>query len=479
VLANGGGTTAIAETPSATSVDRRVIGTAAVTGLDLNGDGDKLDTVRFYTPNTTNTYRLGINASLIWDFSDTQRFRLAYTLDRARHRQTGEYGLMGADGTPQNVFAGNKGSKIATADGSFLRGRDRYSIAELNQVSAEWHGKFMDNKLTATVGLRAPHFKRELNQYCYSQNQTSNVLCTTQTPVTTLPNGNVRFVAGAATTAANPEYIPAYSATVKFNELLPNVGFTYEPWDNHSFYISYAEGLSAPRTDNLYAVTRLTGSTDILRALPDPEKTKTYDLGWRYNTPTMLASFAIWHSDYTNRIVSAFDSNLGFNVDRNVGDVKIDGVDGQVGLRISDAITVSGSASYNSSKLQSDIVGGQTGLKGKTLVETPKWTFAGRGDFHPLQPLHLGIQVKFVGDRYGTDNNNEIAPRYTVWDLDARYSFDVKRISALDLQLNVTNLLDANYFGNISSGTGATATAVAFYSIGSPRTVQMSLEAKF
>ena len=56
-LANGGGTTTIAETVSATATDIRCVGNSAAPGVDLNGDGDILDTVRFYTPNTTNTKR--------------------------------------------------------------------------------------------------------------------------------------------------------------------------------------------------------------------------------------------------------------------------------------------------------------------------------------------------------------------------------------------------------------------------------------
>lgn len=479
VLANGGGTNTIAETPSATAADKRVIGASTATGIDLNGDGDKLDTIRFYTPNNTNTYRLGINSSLIWDLSAAQRFRIAYSLDRARHRQTGEWGLMGADGQPQNVFGGLKGTKVFAADGSVLRGRDRYSIAQLNQFSGEWRGKFLDSKLTATIGLRATYFKRELNQYCYSQNQTANVLCTTQTPVTVLANGNVRFAPGATTTAANPEYIPPYSDSVKFNKLLPSLGLTYEFASHQSIYVSYAEGLSAPRTDNLYAVSRLTGSNTIFRSLPESEATKAYDLGWRYNTETTLASIALYHIDYQNRIVSAFDPIQGFNVDRNVGSVKTDGVDAQVGFRFNDELTVSSNASYNRSILQDNIPGGQQDIRGKQLVETPHWTLGARADFRPLDRLHIGLQGKYVGDRFGTDNNNEIAPHYTVVDVDARYEFDAPKLKSLQLKFNLTNVFNEGYFGNISSGTGATASAVAFYQIGAPRTVQVSLEAAF
>ena len=51
VLANGGGTTVQAENGAV------VRGSSAALGVDYNGDGDFLDSIRFYTPNTTNTRR--------------------------------------------------------------------------------------------------------------------------------------------------------------------------------------------------------------------------------------------------------------------------------------------------------------------------------------------------------------------------------------------------------------------------------------
>ena len=174
VLANGGGTQLVNETPS--GADRRVVGATTAVGFDLNGDGDVLDNVRFYTPSNTNTRRFGVNASLIWSLSATQRVRVAYAFDYGKHRQTGAFGYLDAQGNPENYFGGLQGRVVATADGSFLRTRDRYSIAQLNQFSAEYRGKFFDDKLTATLGVRVPYFERQLNQYCYSQDSSSNVL---------------------------------------------------------------------------------------------------------------------------------------------------------------------------------------------------------------------------------------------------------------------------------------------------------------
>ncbi len=151
-LADGG-----SQLGTISETDGRVRG-ASSTGRDLNGDGDTADTVAFFTPSVTNTRRYMVTSSMIWQASDTQRFRVAYTGDYGRHRQTGEYTTLNADGTTTNVFGGKDGhgAKVATADGGFLRARDRFSIAQLNQVSAEYVGRFLDSKLTMNAGIRAP-----------------------------------------------------------------------------------------------------------------------------------------------------------------------------------------------------------------------------------------------------------------------------------------------------------------------------------
>jgi iron complex outermembrane receptor protein len=485
-LANGGGTTTLAETRNPTSSDTRVLGASTTaTGVDLNGDGELLDTVRFYTPNTTNTKRWGATTSLIWDLNEDNRMRFAFTWDRARHRQTGMWGPMNATGTPEDVFAGRQGERVYAADGEIIRSRDRFSIAELMQYALEYRGQFMEDKVTATVGLRAPFFERELNQYCYTPNGGSGssgtigvrggTLCTARAPLSTLANGNVTFAPPANPMSPAVEFIAPYSETVKFDDLLPNAGLTFTPWESHMFYLSYAEGLSAPRTDNLYSVARDPVTLEVVRPTPESEMTKSIDLGWRLNHPTTIASFAVYNIDYQNRIVSTFNADLGYSEDRNVGDVAIQGFDAQVGHRFfDDLFTATLSAAYNDSELEGSL---DPNLNGKQLVETPEWTYAARMELRATEDLRFALQGKYVGDRYATDNNDEVAPAYTVVDLDAAYTFKIPGIESAEVQLNITNLFDEEYFGNISSGTGGTS--VGFYSIGAPRTATATLKFNF
>ena len=86
--------------------------------MDFNGDGDTLDAVRFYTPNNTNTNRIGLTSSLIWDINPEHRVRVAYTYDRAHHRQTGEWGFLEASGAPESVFGGRNGRPVLNATAS-------------------------------------------------------------------------------------------------------------------------------------------------------------------------------------------------------------------------------------------------------------------------------------------------------------------------------------------------------------------------
>ena len=124
----------------------------------------------------------------------------------------------------------------------------------------------------------------------------------TETPRTTLlngtpiPNGDVRFG------TSNTIYIAPYSRTLKYDDILPNVGATFRFGDGHSVYGNYAE--------NLYAVRRLADGS-IGNPTVQPESTQTLDLGYRYSAPTLVASLSAFMTTYDNRIVNTFDDDLG------------------------------------------------------------------------------------------------------------------------------------------------------------------------
>ena len=500
-LANGGGVTALSET------DPRLKGNKAGSpGVDLNGDGDFLDTVDVYSPNNTNTRRWVILSSLLYDMDEHNHFSLGYTLDYGMHRQTGEYNFINpANGLPGSVFGGKDGSgstKITTADGSFMRGRDRHSIAELNQVNFNYIGKFMDDKLHVNLGVRAPFFKRELNQYCYTFNGTS-AYCDTidQTLV------QAAYTAGVAAGNTNalstllfgktgsisfnpatktPNFRFPFAQTFNFNKVLSNAGVTYRVTDNQMVYLTYAEGFSAPKTDDLYSSSQ---------ALVQPETSESFAAGYRYQTSVITASVSGFDVDYKNRIVQSFDpTDPTLSIDRNIGEVAIYGVDFEAGATPFEHFSVYASAEFIKSDVKSNEIVATIGAlsialptKGKELVLQPDQTYTANARYD-FGWIDVGANVKYQGKRWIDDMNTVGAPDITTVNADARMPISWWGLQNTYLQLNAFNLTNTRQPYRYSSVTNATPVAVAggtiaaksfFPTFNAPRTFSLTLHAQF
>jgi len=495
VLANGGGSTTLAEN------SRRAKGSnQAGPGIDFNGDGDFLDTIRFFTPNNTNTNRIGLTSSLIYDFSPQHRVRIAYTYDRAHHRQTGEWGFLEQSGEPESPFSGRNARPVLTQTGFQIQQRDRTSIALLNQISGQYIGRFFDEKLRIEVGVRRPFFKRDLDTNCPIQAVDGFAYCTDEpilargSVVPAGPAGSIPIFVNQGDNlallpaSAKPVYAP-FTAHYKYGKLLPNVGFTYQITGPVSVFGSFAKGFSAPRTDNLYRAPVVTVR---------PEETNAYDLGVRYTNARVQAQLTGWRIDYKNRIVTSFNVEEGISVDRNVGKVNSWGVDASVAVRPVRPLMLILLGSYIHAELKDNVdIGTATpatlpaGLifcgtipgpgvsaptcaptAGKMVTETPKWQFGGRAQYD-LGPFSFGLQGKHVGQRFATDVNDVKVKGYNIFDLDVRFSTDTLGLKNSYLQLNLQNVFDEFYFGNIS--TQIRANDNPNFAVGSPRTLSATL----
>lgn len=451
-------------------------GSTGTGGVDLNGDGDILDRVRVHSTNNTHTQRYGISSSLIWKLSDSHTLRAAYTLDDARHRQTGLNSLIDFSNPSEprffDAFAGlrDKEHRIVNRDGYEIRSRDRLSYATLNQFAIEYAGRFLEDTLRLNVGVRAPFFKREMNQNCYSQSKSSSVVCTTETAVKQ-PDGTYKV--GTRTQS----YIAPYSREVEFDDILPNVNVSWNFSGAHSVYGSFAQSLTLPRTDNLYTVFFDTDG-DITSPITEPEKTTTYDFGYRYQTGVLIASANVWYTQFQNRIVSRYDQDLGVSFDSNVGDVDLYGFDSQIGWSPVEGLSLYATASYTDSEIANDYLDGTTVIKtgGKSLTETPDWTFGGRVQYE-TGPLQVGAQVKYTGERWVTDENDLYTEAYTVVNADAKFDLGYFGYKNSSLALRVVNLLDEKYFGSISGATNASRSTYAYR--GAPRTLQATVTYAF
>lgn len=523
VKANGGGTVTGREgTRTVGGVPYTgFIGGSYYFGTDLNGDGDKLDQVTLVAPSQTQTHRIGVIAGLRWDIDEHNTVRVGYTYDRARHRQTGEVGQLQVNGEPVDVFPVN--DPLKTSDGFALEKRDRLSFAILHQFSAEYRGEFMDNNLVVTAGLRAPFFKRNLTNYCFTTSAGGFVDCIGTDPAKI-----------AAYAAANPGFSVPQHRNFNYSKLLPNAGFVYHFGQNASVFGNFSQGLSVPGTDNLYNAFFF--PLDTAGARPKPETTDNFDLGLRFRSGLLQAQVSGFYNQFHNRLASAYDPELNQTVYRNLGNVKKYGIDGSVAYQPIKELTFYVFGSVLKSKIKDNVAIGENAdgtpiyalTAGKYESGVPTYTFGGSARA-TLGPVELGITAKRTGKRYVYDNNQATftgsfipagakacsgtplvcvdpiatpasvqvydasAAAYWLVNLDARVNLGFLGLNDKTyLQLNVYNLFDQFYVGGFggnlqqsTSGSFNRSTGVwnygnaGFVQIGAPRTVSGTVVFQF
>ncbi|WP_159981945.1 MULTISPECIES: TonB-dependent receptor [unclassified Novosphingobium] len=496
--ANGGGTVSAKEGSSSTGLTGYIGGTPYFGGVDLNGDGDTLDTVTLSAPSQTETWRMGVLASLIYDISDTQRFRVSYAWDRGRHRQTGELGYLAANGMAASYF--NNDDPLSDVDGNVLQKRDRLSYAILHQVSGEYAGEF--GSLHVNAGLALKYFKRNLTQNCLTTSASGSVSC---------------FGSNSADEAAYAATLTTYAGpvnkTFSWTRALPNIGVTYDFTPAVSLFANYSKGIQVPGTDNLYNSFYFDGAN-----AAKPETTDNFDLGLRYQSGILQGSLGGWYTNFADRLSSAYDPDSQTSIYTNLGKVERYGIDASLAVKPDSHFSAYVFYSYLWSKIKDDIAGGVCGsstnavtgtlnpigasgcsvagdtyyysTKGNMEGAVPHYTLGGRitGEFGPLS---VGVEAKRTGARYYNDSNSAVyssagvelfgakVPAYTLVNLDARLNAEFLGLGKKTyLQFNVTNLFDKFYVGGFDdAGINPTSTIYAY--IGAPRTMSGSINMQF
>jgi iron complex outermembrane receptor protein len=520
-----GGAANCATTPNgpAVSCQTGYIGGTPYYGRDLNGDGDALDAVRVVAPSQTQTDRYLLLASLRYDFSDEHSVRLSYSFDRGIHRQTGETGLLQLNGEPFTPFPVN--DPLVDVNGNILQKRDRRSIALLNQFSGEYRGEFLDGRLTVNAGVRVPFFKRDLTNNCATSSVTGFVECFSTNDAglqAWLANNPTVPVAGGVQPVQGPQ-----NRVLKYDDILPTLGFTYDFMPRLSLFANYSRGLQVPGTDNLY--NSFYFSSDTPEANPRPETTDNFDVGLRYRSGSIQAQASVWYTRFQDRLASSFDPELERSVYRNLGAVDKYGIDGLLSWQVVPELQFQVFGSYLWSNIRDDV---QIGLCSTTVSASCPAGSAGTAIFAPTEgsreggapvytfgarvqgnvgPLEIGVQFKRTGGRYVNDSNLPIGqcfnsttgastsfvntidcatgsqlvsvypaktPAYNIVDLDVRLPLGFIGLNdETFLQLNVTNLFDERYVGGFTANL--LPTQVPFAQIGAPRAISATLVVGF
>lgn len=274
-------------------------------------------------------------------------------------------------------------------------------------------------------------------------------------------------------------FLPAFGATYDFNGH-EQVYFNVQK--NLRQYQAYLAGGGGPW---------FTGSQAAFDAFADegkPETSWTYEAGLRTsrsfsNGLAVQAQINYYHVDFSNRLL-AIPTNPGGIAGSgitggtstlvNVGNVKTDGVDAAITLRVGRAFSLYNAVSYNLSKYQNDytstalgigaatdsciggfvVKGGIVPTCGKQLPGTPKWMNKTVATLN-VGPIEVQAIGDYVGRRFATFTNDTSVSSYflTSVRVAARVPDDVLPLDKVELALNVTNLTDKEGVSTLSIGS--------------------------
>jgi iron complex outermembrane receptor protein len=244
------------------------------------------------------------------------------------------------------------------------------------------------------------------------------------------------------------------------DNFLPQVGLTYDIFDEHQVFASFSENMrafvAAGTGDSPFSTTQ--AAFNVLKTTLKPEKSRTFEAGWRFNGESIKGVLGLYHVSFDNRllVVSQGPGIVGSpNALSNVGGVTSQGVELGATWSVTPEWTLSGSYAYNDSTYDDNTVNGAgvvVATKGKTTVDAPKHLIKGSVNFDN-EAFFGKLGVSFVDKRYYTYLNNGSVPSYAVLDLTLGYRLSgiSPLVDGTEIQANITNLTDKKYVGTIGS----------------------------
>lgn len=213
-------------------------------------------------------------------------------------------------------------------------------------------------------------------------------------------------------------------------------GAVYKPRVNGSIYLGYGTSLN-PSAEGL----SLSAATVTL----DPERTRTYELGTKWDTPDSRASFnaAVFRTEKTNARTPGL--NPGDPPTVLAGKQVVDGVELGVSGRLTDRWTTFGTVAF----MQSDIAASNTdGELDNALALTPDRTFNLWTTYALPKGISVGGGVQYMDSVFRNATNVASVPSY--WLANALASYEVN--THLTLRLNANNLANEEYVDRVGGG---------------------------
>ncbi len=425
--------------------------TGARDGLvDLNGDGDTLDTVLVANASVTKTVRPGVTSSLTWSF-DNHEILGGFWYERARHEQTGPMLALSNDGQRADEYL--QIGKTLRPDGKFAQSRDQLTISTAYQFFLQDTVSFMEDKLKINVGVRNPQVKREFTNFGDENNS----------------------------------YKP-YGVVKKYNDVLPQLGARYRLTNDDQFFASMAKNVKAPPNFAFANSGNIKVTNGVASFVGDLKQESSWntDIGYRHQDNKFIATVTAFWVDFKDRQATAFDPLTQVSSYNNVGRVSNNGLEFELGNMPINGWSFYASLGFNNSKIKDNMqLGGNVFLPtaGKEMINTPRKK-AGLSVEYQDGAFWARLKARATGVQQASMLNDEQAPGYTTFGIDGGYTLaNFGMFKRPKLTFNLSNITDKQYRNpssttvkNVAAVPGVTtAVDTQRYYLGAPRFASVTL----
>ncbi|WP_420885197.1 TonB-dependent receptor [Candidatus Symbiothrix dinenymphae] len=241
----------------------------------------------------------------------------------------------------------------------------------------------------------------------------------------------------------------------KFNFFNPKVGLFYQINKENNVYASFAIANREPNRNNYTNAN--------INEIPKPERLQDYELGYKFNNRTFSAGVNLYYMDYKDQLVLTGKVNeIGEPLTSNVPESYRMGAELVLGARITSWLKWNGNLTLSSNEIKSyteyideydenwEWMRQVENALGTTPIAFSPNVTAGSLFAVSLKNWDGGLQSNFVGKQYidNTGSDARSLDAYFVNNLRLGYTFHLKGVKSLALNVLVNNLFNAQYESN-------------------------------
>jgi iron complex outermembrane receptor protein len=313
---------------------------------------------------------------------------------------------------------------------------------------------FMDDALKVNVGVRTPFVKREFTNFGQE---------------------------GAT-------YVP-YEVSKKYKDVLPQLGARYRLTSDDQLFASVAKNVKAPPNfvfGNVGSTVKFVNGVATIVGDVKEETSWNTDIGYRHQDSKYIAAVTLFFVDFKDRQATSFDPVTLASTYTNVGRVKSNGLEIEVGNTPIYGWSFYGSLGYNKSEIKDNMMiaeGQYLPTAGKEMINAPKLKASISAEYQ-TGAFWSRLKVRATSKQQASMVNDEVAPGFTLLDLDGGYTFpNFAFLKRPKLQWNISNITNKQYrnaafvtITNTNPVPGVTTTTgTQRYYLGAPRFASVTL----